>query len=1131
MFDLCTTVHVHVTTLSVTVLMCFFQCHFCTSHAPSLPGMPPQRPPKRVELRGEPLSNPMSPPPDSSASHPSVHEGAVNSLPPDLVQPYHKDTPGSSGDGGGAVGGAPALSLLPDMSDISNLLDLSSAFPSSMGSIEAGKPLGLPSFSDGGALGSFNLPPPVSSGEFDLIASGLNDLRPASADVQEGQEVRMTEQQRPPSSLERRPDCVPDTLPEAASVGEPEAGANCPLAPQLPSFESLRPSAPPEVPSEHLTSTLSPFPATADRGEGNPPFPPGEDPSLQPSLQQHTGGPVLYTGQDSHAHPDVAGTAMHLSDRGMHQLPPYGGPPPSGRLSPMSVHSDSTHDSTSLAPSQDVHPQPSLVDASQDLPPDHSLPTGPSQGEQLPTEIAAQVIPPLGVLQTQLRETHPQPPAQATITAQPPPAEADVQAKPVPQCTLPPSAVDKEIDAVPLNQQDAPSYGPTSSESRDQDADGMSLGPRPSVPHDSSSSFMQGPPAASVVLTADTSDPMVASSMAPPIFHHHGNVESAPNPYVHEALVKQRQEVEKKVAEMEEQKKHIAALQLQLSQQAKDKAESTSNYQSILSLLQQQQPMIRQQQSFINQLQEQNELLRKKAHEQQMQYEQRLAQEQLVRDRLQQKLVLIHEEGSKKQKELTEQLEKLQTRSAEAQKQLTDQVKDLTEKLSANEQHLAQRERDFQQLQMQMQASVTQAHQAQQYTQQCQSELQEKGRTIEGLQVQQQQHFAAQQQWNVKEQKYKQELVQLQDSLEELKTGDRRHKDEIGQLKQQIQDLLAQLKGGALPTEDTPRQAAGNGTQEVSHHRPTPPPTPSPAQAAPRPATPQQKPPSGDVQTVNPTPPPPSHASLTSIDSQGQSPGMPPLNPTLPHSQQNAMLQQQQQQQLMMMRPGAPQVQMMQPQPMLYTPAQLQALRAQQMRLQQLQQLPGPPPGTQLPAAQQPGAQPSMQLRGFQPASMPMQLTHHQPLPQNPLDGSMPSTLALGKPLIPTPHSLQTQGLASTAPAQTHTSAATSTPLFVGPKPVMTPQVVQTPGPGSLHSSPQFSTSGAIPPNMHMRATAPMGSTGSWAGVPGQQFFGGQTFQPAPQTGGAMVPTSAIVGQHILEQPGAASRPHFGMHQ
>ena len=223
-------------------------------------------------------------------------------------------------------------------------------------------------------------------------------------------------------------------------------------------------------------------------------------------------------------------------------------------------------------------------------------------------------------------------------------------------------------------------------------------------------------------------------------------------------------------------------------------------------------------------------------------------------------------------------------------------------------------------------------------------------------------------------------------------------------------------------------------------------------------------------------------------------------------------------------------MQMMQPQSVLLTPAQVQAIRAQQLRLQQQQQ-PSPPTGTPLPTVQQPPAQPSMQLRGFQPASMPAQSSHHQPLSQNPLDGSMPSTLALGKPLIPTPHSLQTQGLASTTSAQPQVSAMqpAPTPLFVGPKPVMTPQVVQGPGPGSLHNLPQFTTSGVAPPNIRMRGATPMGTPGSWAGAPGQQVFGGQTFQPVPQPGGAMVPTSATAGQHVLEQPGAATRPQFGM--
>ena len=1073
----------------------------------------------------------MSPPPDPSAPHPSLLEGAVNSLPPDLVQPYHKDTPGSSGDGGGAGGGASTLSLAPDTSDIGNLLDLSSTFPSSVGSLEQGNPLGLPPFSDGSALGSFNLPPPVSSGEFDLIASGLNDLRPASADAQEGQEAKMAEQQRPPSSLERRPDCVPDTLPEAAGVGEPEAQDSSPSAPQLPSFDSLHPSAPSEVPSEHITAFHSPFPTDADHRQGNAPFAPNEDPSLPPGLPQYAGGPAHYTGQGNHPHPDVAGPAMQLNDRGAHQLPPYGGPLSSGRLSPASVHSDSTHDSTSLPQPRDVYLQHTPVDTSQDMPQGRSTPTGPSQGGQPPTDIGPSVIPPSGVVQAQLYDTRPQPPTEATSATQPPVAEADVPAaRPLPQYTLPPSATDKERDTVPLSRPEAPLYDPTSSDSKDQEADDRSSGPlRPTVPHDSTS-FNQGLlPAASVAITATGPEPLVTNSMSPPTFHRHGNSESAPNPYVQETLVKQRREAEKHVAEMEEQRRQIAALQRQLSQQAKDKAESASNYQSILSLLQQQQPMVQQQQTFINQLQEQNEMLRKKVHEQQMQYEQRLSQEQLMRDRLQQKIVLVHEEGSKKQKELTEQLEKLQAQSTEVQKTLNDQVKELTEKLTASEQNLAQRARDYQQLQMQVQASMAQAHQAQQYTQQCQSELQEKGRTIEGLQVQQQQHFAAQQQWNVKEQKYKQELVQLQDSLEELKTGDRRHKEEIRQLKQQIQDLLTQLKGSTLPAEDASRSVAGSGTQEGSHHRPTPPPTPSPAQVAPRPETPHQKPPSGDLQgqTTNLTPAP-SHTSLASIDSQGHPHGQSPHNPALPPNQQSMMLQQQQQQQLMMLRPGAPQVQMMQPQPMSLTPAQLQILRAQQLRMQQPQ--PGPLPGTQLPTAHQPGTQPSMQLRGFQPVSMPTQPTHHQPLPQNPLDGSMPSTLALGKPLIPTPHSLPAQSVASTT-AQPHTAVTMQTPLYVGPKPVMTPQVVQTPGPGSLHGSPQFSTSGAIPPNVHLRATTPMGSQGSWASVPGQQFFGGQTLQSVPQAVGPMVPTSAITGQHILEQPGAGSRPQFGLHR
>ena len=1073
-------------------------------------------------MRGEPLSNPVSPPPGSLAPHPSLLEGgAVNSLPPDLVQPYRKDTSGSSGDGGGAMGGASNLSHIPsDMSDIGNLLDLSTPFSSSVGPFEAGNPLGLPSFSGDSALGSLNLPPPVSSGEFDLIASGLNDLRPASGDAQEVKEGGMAEQQRSSSSLERRPDCVPDTLPEPPVVGETEAEASCPSAPQLPSFESLHPSALSEAPSDHITGTHSPIP-TADHGQGNAAFAPGEDPSQPPGLQHKTEAPAHFTVQDSPAHPDVAEPAMHLSEKGIHQMPPYGGPPPSGRLSSTSVHFDSTHNSPGLPLAQGVQPLPSLVGTNQDPSLDLAPPTGPSQGSQPPAETVPQPMPPpLGNIQPQLRETHPHPPAQATTATQPAVAEGYVTAQPVPQYTLPPSATDKERDSATLSRPEATLYGLAASEGRDQVAGGVSSGPPlPSVPHDSSSSFKQGLPSASVATAATSSEAMVANSMSPPTFRRHGDIELAPSPYVQEALVKQRREAEKDVAEMEEQRRQIAALQLQLSQQAKDKAESASNYQSILSLLQQQQPMVQQQQTFINQLQEQNELLRKKAHEQQMQYEQRLSQEQLVRDRLQQKIVLVHEEGCKKQKELTEQFEKLQMQSAEAQKKLMDQVKELTEKLSASEQHLAQKAQDFQQLQMQFQASMTQAHQAQQYAQQCQSELQEKGRMIEGLQVEQQQHLAAQHQWNVKEQKYKQELVQLQDSLEELKTGDRRHKEEIGQLKQQIQDLLAQLKGGTLPTEDASRHLAesGTGTQEGLHRHPTPPPTPSPAQAAPRPETPQQKLPSGDLQgpTANPSPAP-GHTSLSSVESQGQLPGMTPHNPALLHNQQSMMHHQQQ---LMIQRPAGPQVQMMQPQPVPLTPAQLQMLRAQQMRMQQQQ--PGPQPRSQVPTAQQQGAQPSMQLRGMQPMMMmPTQPSHQQPLPQNPLDGSMPSTLALGKPLIPTPHSLQAQ-----------VPVSTSVPLYVGPKPVMTPQVVQTPGPGSLHGSPQFSTSGAIPPSMHMRATTPMGSQGSWASVPGQQFFGGQPFQPVPHGGGVVIPTSAITGQHIMEPPGATSRPQFGTHR
>lgn len=1076
-------------------------------------------------MRGEPLSNPMSPPPGSSAPHLSLLEGgAVNSLPPDLVQPYRKDTPGSSGDGGGAVGEASNLShISSDMSDIGNLLDLSTPFPSSVGPFEAGNPLGLPSFSGDSALGSFNLPPPVSSGEFDLIASGLNDLRPASADAQEGKEGKMAEQQRPSSSLERRPDCVPNTLPEPAVVGETEAEASCPSAPQLPSVESLHPSALSEAPSDHITGTHSPIPTDADHGQGNAVLATGEDPSQPPGLQHNTEGPAHFTVQDSPAHPDVAEPAMHLSEKGIHQMPPYGGLPPSGRLSSASVHFDSTPNSSSLPLPQGVYPQPSLVGTNQDPSLDLTPPTGPSQeGSQPPSESVPQPIPPpLGNVQPQLRETHPLPPAQATTATQPAPAEGYVTAQPVPQYTLPPSATDKEGDSVTLSRPEATLYGLAGSEGRDQVADGLSSGPPlPSVPHGSSSSFKQGlSSSASVATPATSSETTVANSMSTPTFRRHGGLELAPSPYVQEALVKQRREAEKDVAEMEEQRRQIAALQLQLSQQAKDKAESASNYQSILSLLQQQQPMVQQQQAFINQLQEQNELLRKKAHEQQMAYEQRLSQEQLVRDRLQQKIVLVHEEGSKKQKELTEQFEKLQLQSAEVQTKLTDQVKELTEKLSASEQHFAQKAQEFQQLQMQFQASMTQAHQAQQHAQQCQSELQEKGRMIEGLQVDQQQHFAAQHQWNVKEQKYKQELVQLQDSLEELKTGDRRHKEEIGQLKQQIQDLLAQLKGGTLPTEDASHHIAESGTQEGAHRRPTPPPTPSPAQAAPRPETPQQKLPSGDLQGPNASlSPAPGHTSLSSIDSQGQLPGMFPHNPALLHNQQSSMMHQQQQQQLMMQRPAGPQVQMMQPQPVPLTPAQLQVLRAQQMRMQ-LQQ-PGPQPRNQVPTAQQPGMQPSMQLRGLQPVMMPTHPSHHQLLPQNPLDGSMPSTLALGKPLIPTPHSLQAQ-----------VPVSTSAPLYVGPKPIMTPQVVQTPGPGSLHGSPHFSTSGAIPPSMHMRATTPMGSQGSWASVPGQQFFGGQPFQPVPQGGGAVIPTSAITGQHIMEPPGATSRPQFGTHR
>ena len=1059
------------------------------------------------------------------------------------------------------MGGVSNLSHIPsDVSDIGNLLDLSTPFPSSVGPFEAGKPLGLPSFSGDSALGSLNLPPPVSSGEFDLIASGLKDLRPASADTQEGKEGEMAEQQRPSSSLERRPDCVPNTLPDPAVVGETEPEASCPSAPHLPSFESLHPSTLSEAPSDHITGTHSPIPTDADHGQGNAAFAPGEDPSQPPGLQHNLEGPAHFTVQDSPAHPDVAEPAMHLSEKGMQQMPPYGGPPPSGRLSSASVHFDSTHYSPGLPLPQGVQPQSSLVGTNQDPSLDLTHPTGPSQGSQPPAETVPQPIPPpLGSAQPQLRETHPHPPAQATTATQPqlrethphppaqattatqpqlrethphPPAQATtatqpraaegyVTAQPVPQYTLPPSATDKERDSVTLSRPEATLYGLAASEGRDQVADGVSSGPPlPSVPHDSSSSFKQGLPSASVATAATSSETMVANSMSPPTFRRHGDIELAPSPYVQEALVKQRREAEKDVAEMEEQRRQIAALQLQLSQQAKDKAESASNYQSILSLLQQQQPMVQQQQTFINQLQEQNELLRKKAHEQQMHYEQRLSQEQLVRDRLQQKIVLVHEEGSKKQKELTEQFEKLQMQSAEAQKKLMDQVKELTEKLSASEQHLAQKAQDFQQLQMQFQATMTQAHQAQQYAQQCQSELQEKGRMIEGLQVEQQQHLAAQHQWNVKEQKYKQELVQLQDSLEELKTGDRRHKEEIGQLKQQIQDLLAQLKGGTLPTEDASHHLAesGTGAQEGLHRRPTPPPTPSPAQAAPRPETPQQKLPSGDLQgpTVSLSPAP-VHTSLSSIDSQGQLPGMSPHNPALLHNQQSMMHHHQQ---LMTQRPAGPQVQMMQPQPVALTPAQLQMLRAQQMRMQQQQQ-PGPQPRNQVPTVQQPGTQPSMQLRGGQPVMMmPTQPSHHQPLPQNPLDGSMPSTLALGKPLIPMPHSLQAQ-----------LPVSTSAPLYVGPKPVMTPQVVQTPGPGSLHGSPQFSTSGAIPPSMHMRATAPMGSQGPWASVPGQQFFGGQPFQPVPQGGGAVIPTSAITGQHIVELPGATSRPQFGTHR
>ena len=794
-------------------------------------GVPPPRPPKRDEFRGGPVDGqlntlPSSPPapsqPSQNTNDVSLLMGMTSSLP---QMSLHTDvfSPGPSGGDLGS-GVFTSRSEFPNPGGFLQTSIDSTCPPAPTSSEQIMNTLGSLSWSTSGVGVPGDQPLPLSSIKSPLASVDftLDDItNPKSEFGEMGTHSGMQHLQFQPQSLQHKLD---ESTGE--EIGPPSATTTL-IVPTAVSSTDV---------SESSVFTTDPVPPVS--GVGLPVMPniTSDTASLEPSDLRSDLASVHSSSRMSSdsLQPDMSSMSW--------MQPPPSTEPQSSQLQP---------------PPSQMEVPPSQFQPK-------SLQTGPSSSQFQPPSSETELPP----SQFQLPSSQPEPPPSQfqlpSSQTEPPPSHFQ---PPLSETEHPPSQFQ-----LPSSETEPPpsQFQPPSSQGSESTTTSSGLLPTSLASENSVHLLGQRPTESSMDQAHTFSQGLLLQHQQKEQFSepvtHPDVVQPPAAPSIDQTLQKQYDLFQKQSSQMSEQKRIIESLHHQLQQHSKDKAESSSNYQGILSLLQQQQPMIQQQQSYIHQLQEQNELHRRKVHEQQMKYEQRIAQEVLARERLQNQFSQFLEESQRKQKALSEELQDVRKRFESAEKDHAAKEKEWLENKASMEHFLQQRTQESQQLQSRLQEAMSQSHHTQQYVQQCQNELQDRVRTIDTLQTQQQQHFTLEQQWNAKEQKYTQELKQLRERLGELQNADHKHKDEIRDLKNQIGDLSIQLKSGLV-----------KATDDSYHGRRSPSPLPSSL---------NQVPPRSEGLNISQS------SSLTPVNSQPATPSL------LPSPQQLSTNQQQQQQQL-----------------------------------------------------------------------------------------------------------------------------------------------------------------------------------------------------------------------------------------